>query len=102
MKYHDQWPPLLVKHSRDIIKSLNMEMLVLHLIEKKVLTMSEYHELDKCPSWKQSEHFTLKVLPTKGEDGFKQFMECLKDEEEHSGHQDLYRQLKSSMKLSSK
>ena len=95
MKYHDQWSPLLEKHSHDIIKDLNMEMLVPHLMQKKLLTMNEYHELITCPSWKRSEHFILKVLPTKGEEGFKQFMECLKDEDEHLGHQHLFQLLES-------
>jgi hypothetical protein len=96
MKYDDQWPPLLAMHSRDIMKSLNMEMLVPHLIQKNVLTMSNYHELDTYPSWKQSEYFVLKILPTKGELGFQRFLECLEEENEHSGHQDLFRLLENA------
>ena len=92
-KYDDQWPPLLARYSCDIIKSLKMEDLVPHLVEKKLLTKNEYHELNTCPSWKQSEYYILKILPTKGEDGWKKFLECLKEEEEHSGHQDHFQLL---------
>ena len=70
-----------------------MEVLVPHLVEKKLLTKNEYHELNTCPSWKQSEYYILKILPTKGEDGWKKFLECLKEEEEHSGHQDHFQLL---------
>ena len=98
MKYdnEDEWPLLLARHSRDIINSLKMEMLVPHLVEKRLLTKNEYHELNTYPSWKQSEHYVLKILPTKGEDGWKKFVECLKEEEEYSGHQDLFRLLKKT------
>ena len=97
-KYHDQpWPPLLARHSGDIINSINMDMLLPHLIEKNLLTKSEYHELRTCSPWKQGEHFVLKVLPTKGEKGFKRFMECLEEEDEHSGHQDLFQLLENSI-----
>lgn len=98
MKYDndDQWPPLLARHSRDIIKSLKMEMLVPHLVEKNLLTKNEYQELTTYSPWKQGEHFVLKILPTKGEDGCKRFLECLEEEEEHSGHQDLFRLLENT------
>jgi hypothetical protein len=96
MKYDDQWPPLLAMHSRDIMKSLNMEMLVPHLIQKNLLTKTEYYELSTYPSWKQSESFVLKILPTKGEEGCKRFLECLEEEDEHSGHQDLFRLLENA------
>ena len=97
MMPHDQWPPLLAKHSCEIIQSLNMEMLAPHLTEKNLLTMSEYQELlGRSSSRKRSEHFVVNVLPTKGKDGFERFLECLKDENEHSGHQYLFQLLKSS------
>ena len=95
---HEEWPSLLAPHSREIIDSLNMEMLVPHLIQKGLLTRSEYCELDSSPSWKRSEHYVLKILPTKGEQGLRRFVECLKDESEHSGHQDLFKSLKSKLK----
>jgi hypothetical protein len=93
MKYDDQWPPLLARHSRDIMKSLKLEMLVPHLVEKNLLTQNEYHELATYPSWQQNEYFVLKILPTKGELGFQRFLKCLEEEDEHAGHQDLFQLL---------
>ena len=76
-----------------------MEDLVPHLVEKRLLTKNEYLELSTYPPWKQSEHYVLKILPTKGEDGWKTFLDCLEEEEEHSGHQDLFRLLKTKVKV---
>lgn len=73
-----------------------MEMLVPHLIQKNLLTKTEYHELSTYPSWKRSEYFVLKILPTKGEEGCKRFLKCLEEEDEHSGHQDLFRLLENA------
>lgn len=92
-----QWPPAVTEHCHDIIQSLNMEMLTPHLLQNNLLAIPEYQQLDaQGTPWKQSEYFVLRVLPTKGEEGFKRFLNCLKEEKEHSGHQDLFRLLKSS------
>ena len=84
-------------HCSDIVQTLNMEMLTPHLLQNGLLAPSEYQELDALgTSWKQAKYFLLIVLPTKGEGGFKRFLKCLKEEREHSGHQDLFRHLESS------
>lgn len=92
-----QWPPPVTDHCHDIIQSLNMEMLTPHLLQNDLLAPPEYQQLDALgTSWKQAKYFLLNVLPTKGQDGFKRFMKCLKEEKEHSGHQDIFRRLESS------
>lgn len=74
-----------------------MEMLATHLIEKGLLTSGEYEELNsRSTNWKQNKYFVLDVLPKKGKEGFKRFLECLKDEKEHLGHQDLFHLLNKS------
>ena len=61
------------------------------------LHLTEYQQLDALgTSWKQAKYFLLNVLPTKGEGDFKRFLKCLKEETEHSGHQNLFWHLESS------
>ena len=84
----DGWPPLFKQHCRVIMRNLNMRVLLPHLIENNLLTQEEYQELN-CNKVSPERDFLLSVLPRKGKNAFTAFLNCLKAEEEHMGHQEL-------------
>ena len=86
------WPPA---HCEEIIQSLDMESLLPHLLKNGLLTRGECKMINfykEMPS-KQNSYFLLNVLQRKGTDGSKRFLESLKSEKEHLGHQDLVKLL---------
>ena len=87
----DGWPPLLKQHFEVVMQNLSIEALLPQLLKNNLLTQSEYQELDcvKETSRKQNQYFLLIVLPRKGKNAFKVFLECLKAEKDHLGHQEL-------------
>ena len=84
--------PLATAHCEVIIQLLNMEALLHHLLKRDLLTQDEYEVIDRYKEMprKQNRHFLLNVLPRKGKSGFEKFLESLKAEKEHLGHQDLF------------
>lgn len=86
-----------MKHCDSIIQSLNMDTLVPHLLKNNLLTQGEYEEIDRDKETprKQNQYFILKVLPRKGGNAFEKFLESLKAEKEHLGHQELVKLLSS-------
>ena len=70
--------------------NLNVKALLPHLIEKGLLARWERERIE---SWSKSEYelnsFVLNVLYHKREEGFKRFLQCLRDENEHLGHKEL-------------
>jgi hypothetical protein len=91
------WLRPIMEHFPDIIQTLNMGTLGPYLFQNGLLTPPEYQELDALPTpSKQAKYFLLNVLPSKGEHGLKLFLKSLKEETQHSAHQDLFRHLESS------
>ena len=84
------WSRCLKEHHRMIIEYLNVNALLPHLDEKCLLTRSESEVLYsmRMRPREQARHL-LRILPGKGKDGFKLFLECLHDEKDHLGHKDL-------------
>ena len=82
------------EHFSKIIYTLNVKQLMPLLIEKGLLTPSEREELDKLQGLQhdQNKHL-LQILPRKGEKSYELFLQCLREEEEHMGHQDILRWL---------
>ena len=70
---------------------MNLEALLSHLLKKKLLSQCEYQELDfrRELRQRQNQYFLLNILPGKGRGAFNKFLECLKAEKEHLGHQDI-------------
>ena len=71
---------------------LNLNCLSHALYAKGLLTDQELQELgteSSVPS-KQNSNFIQKILPFKGEQSFKIFLNVLEDDEEHSGHKELF------------
>ena len=92
-----QWLRPVMDHCPQIIQTLNMRILAPYLLQNGLLAPSEYQQLDALGTPRnQAQHFLINVLPTKGEEGLKKFLKCLKQETEHSGHQYLFRLLGSS------
>ena len=88
-QFSDKVRECLRKHYKRIIQCLNMRALLPHLLEKGLLTDYEWENLEKLTAHEQSEYFILRILPRKGEEGFKRFLECLRAEKEHLGHHSL-------------
>ena len=89
-KWESEWSQCLKEHHCKIIEYLDVNTLLPHLWEKGLLTPNERDILDSMHTTprKQARYF-LKILPGKGKHGFKRFLECLRDEKYHLGHEDL-------------
>ena len=72
-----------------------MEALLPHAFTNKLLTRDEYEIIDslKGTPRKQNRYFLLNVLPRKGETAHQRFLDSLKAEKEHLGHEDLVKLL---------
>ena len=88
-KWESEWSCLKEHHCK-IIEYLNVNTLLPHLWAKGLLTPSEREMLDSMhlTPHKQA-RYLLKILPGKGRHGFKLFLECLRDEKDHLGHEEL-------------
>ena len=84
------WSLLLKEHHCRIIELLDTTSLLPHLWRKGLLTPIERDKLDSVHATPQEKaQFLLKIIPRKGENGIKQFLECLMDEKDHMGHDEL-------------
>ena len=77
-----------------------METLLPHLLNNNLLTQDEYEVIDRYKELprKQNRYFLLSVLPRKGVSAYEKFLESLKTETEHLGHQDLIKLLANGTK----
>ena len=68
-----------------------MDALLLHLYGNKLLTNDELEMIEslKGTPRKQNRHFLLNILPRKGETAHERFLEALRAEKTHLGHEDL-------------
>ena len=89
-KWESEWRRCLKNHHDRLINCLNVNALLPHLDRKRLLTPSEneiLYSMRTTPIEQAS--YLLRILPGKGENGFKLFLECLRDEKDHLGHEDL-------------
>lgn len=77
-----------------IIANLNVKSLLPYLIKERLLTRDEQEHLESKLPYDQS-CYLLSILQRKGNDGFKRFLKCLKEEKEHLGHEYLADHLSS-------
>jgi hypothetical protein len=96
-KWESEWSQCLKEHHCRIIEYLNVNTLLPHLWENGLLTPNERDWLDsmrKTP--REQARYLLRILPGKGKRGFKRFLECLREEKYHLGHEDLVKCLDHS------
>ena len=80
------------QHYPRIIGMLNARVLEPLLIQKGLLTPDEREELESRGYYDQNKYL-LRILPRKGENSFKLFLECLREEKTHMGHEDIVKWL---------
>ena len=83
----------LRENSRLIIDNMNVWALLPNLMEKGLLTREEREQIEAKTTDYDRNCFVYSKLYTKGEEGFKRFLQCLRDEHEHLGHKDLVKTL---------
>lgn len=89
-KWESKWRQCLKNHHERIISCLNVNELLPHLDKKRLLTPNERDTLDNMYTTRREKaRYLLRILPGKGENGFRLFLECLRDEKHHLGHEDL-------------
>ncbi len=96
-KWESEWSRCLKEHHCRFIEYLDVNTLLPHLWEKGLLTPNERDWLDsmrKTP--REQARYLLRILPGKGKHGFKRFLECLREEKYHLGHEDLVKCLDHS------
>ena len=75
--------------------SLNFVTLVPVLNRHHLLTQSDNYTLlnPLIPPMERANALLYKILPTKGSGSYKTFIECLQEETEHLGHQEIAKKL---------
>ena len=91
----DYYEAILNHHFDVIIKLLNLSSLLPHLQQRGLLTEQENEQLRKhhTTNFEKNSEF-LHILKTKGFRAFNLFLDALKAENAHLGHEDLYMILK--------
>ena len=87
-----------MKHVRPEL--LNLETLQPVLHRHELLTLGDDYTLlnNLVSPLNRANALLYQILPSKGSGAFKKFIMCLKEETEHSGHQELAKILTSLMK----
>lgn len=74
--------------NKELTECLNVPTLIPFLYKQNLITGDDYDILNQPFRTKQDRNrYLLQILPSKGGDAFNRFIECLKDAEEHLGHQ---------------
>ena len=81
---------IVTAHLPDFIQHTNWSYLIPHLVAKDMLTGPEVEQLLNEPNDREKGiNFYLRILPSKGNDAYLRFHECLMAEDEHLGHRTL-------------
>ena len=99
---------LLDSFFSELSATLNLRYLFRHLTDRNLITCEEEQQLQKLlkaedsqPDLERTANITfLKILKTKGSKAFELFLQALKDEEKHLGHNDLHHTLSQHDKRS--
>ena len=75
---------------REFLRSTDLESLKCHLCEKGILSHRDIESIECMnSSRKKNEFFYMHILDTKGLNVYQKLFDCLKEEQQHSGHRDL-------------
>ena len=81
----------------DLKRTINLSCLLPHLVRRKLLTSKEEQELkNQTKTAHDANSEFLDILKTKGSRAFSLFLETLRDEDEHMGHDDLFKKLSAA------
>ena len=73
---------------------MNSESLTPHLYQNKLITKDDFERVqNQNMTSKDKVTFLYLKLVHLGEDGFKVFMYCLRNADDHAGHEELYHKL---------
>ena len=89
------WKSVIKECNSDLQQLLNLKCLSPALFAEGLLTDQEQQELANEASvpCKQNSHFIQTILPYKGEQSFNKFLTVLKNDDQHSGHKELFERL---------
>ena len=89
------WKSVIKECNSDLQQLLNLNCLTPALYTEGLLTDQEQQELTNEASvpCKQNSHFIQTILPFKGEQSFKKFLKVLENDNQHSGHKELFDRL---------
>ena len=76
---------------------MDIPSLLPHLRGQRLITSSEFERLHNEQDSKKRNRMLITIIPTKGKHALERFLQCLKNENEHSGHVDLAEQLEASL-----
>lgn len=95
-KRHEQ---ILNDFGQELKTTLNIPCLLPGLVKRKLLTDAEIAQLrhPNKPDLEKNDEF-MNILKTKGSKAFGKFLEALKEEDQHLGHEDLYEKLSNADK----
>ena len=92
-KSHTEW---LLQHQADVTELADLSVLVPVMNKHRLLTHQETSYLTSTNTTPQEQCQKLvEFLLQKGEDGYRRFLQSLKEEQQHIGHVQLYHQLLS-------
>ena len=92
---------LLTQYESDLIRTLNLSYLIPHLTKCRLLSSNDEDVLTKSISEltrQDSIRKFLAILKTKGQTAFSLFMDALKNEKDHLGHESLHKMLTNADK----
>ena len=74
---------------------MDVPSLLPHLLRKRLIRMSECERLGNEQVTEKRNLDLLMIIPKKGENAVDRFLECLKNADEHSGHEHLVKVLEA-------
>ena len=81
-------------HQGDIVQLVDLNTLVPVLNRHHVLTQEQSSDLLRSMiSHQERKRQLVEFMSTKGEEGYRLFLQALREEREHLGHRQLYKQL---------
>ena len=92
---------LLTQYESDLIRTLNLSYLIPHLTKCRLLSSNDEDVITKSISEltrQDSIKKFLAILKTKGQTAFSLFMDALKNEKDHLGHESLHKMLTNADK----
>ena len=80
----------LDNHMPSILEKIDLQALVPYLTSRGLLTMDEqYILLDSTCSEHHRKQLLVSIIPSKGSEGYRRFLEAVSEEPKHLGHREI-------------
>jgi len=97
-KCNDKIEEIIQKNLNTFIECTNVDELLPIMESKQLLTCYEIEELEKKTYKKKAKYIFTELLRTKGHRGYITFLECLDEEKQHTGHNEIVAKINASFK----